>query len=110
MPQDNQSDFIEEYGSAVSDRKLGKKRKPFSRSRARHISCLSVLILLFFLSSVILYLLPWRIICNLGVPFVPIQSRFSLRLFPADLERYQDLRYEEIFSSFPFYLIHDRRA
>ena len=108
MPQDNQSDFIVESGAGASDQEPGEKRK-LSRSRARRISCLSVLVLLFFLGSVILYLLPWRIICNLDVPFIPVRARFSFRLFPSDLERYQDLRYEEIFSSFPFYLIHDRR-
>jgi hypothetical protein len=70
---------------------------------------MSFLFLAMFVGSVILYLLPWRIIRNLGVPFVPVRARFSFRLFPEDLERYQDLRYEEIFSSFPFYLIHDRR-
>ena len=80
---------------------------PLHRSKLRRISCMSFLFLAMFVGSVILYLLPWRIICNLGVPFVPVRARFSFRLFPEDLERYQDLRYEEIFSSFPFYLIHD---
>ena len=85
----------------------GTRHEP--RSRIRRISCLFVLFLSVFIGSMILYLMPWRIICNLGIPFVPVHARFDFRLFPADLERYQDLRYEEIFSSFPFYLIHDRR-
>ena len=93
MPQDHTSD----------------EPRPLRRSKLRRISCMSFLFLAMFVGSVILYLLPWRIICNLGVPFVPVRARFSFRLFPEDLERYQDLRYEEIFSSFPFYLIHDRR-
>ncbi len=79
------------------------------RFKLRRISCMSFLFLAMFIGSVVLYLLPWRIIRNIGVPFVPVRARFSFRLFPEDLERYQDLRYEEIFSSFPFYLIHDRR-
>ena len=106
MPQDKTSDSASESVAPApeSDETLHKRR-----SRIRRVSCLSVLLLLCFIGSVILYLLPWRIICNLGVPFVPVHARFSFRLFPEDLERYQDLRYEEIFSSFPFYLIHDRR-
>lgn len=93
MPQDHTSD----------------EPRPLRRSKLRRISCMSFLFLAMFVGSVVLYLLPWRIIRNLGVPFVPVRARFSFRLFPEDLERYQDLRYEEIFSSFPFYLIHDRR-
>ena len=93
MPQDNRSDFNAEFDTNASDQEPGEKRK-LARSRVRRISCVSVLILLFFLGSVILYLLPWRIICNLGVPFIPVHARFSFRLFPSDLERYQDLRYE----------------
>ena len=85
------------------------KARHASRSRIRRVSCLFAFFLFIFIGSVILYLLPWRIICNLGTPFVPVHANFSFRLFPEDLDRYQDLRYEEIFSSFPFYLIHDRR-
>ena len=85
------------------------KARHAPRSRIRRISCLFAFFLFIFIGSVILYLLPWRIICNLGTPFVPVHASFSFRLFPEDLDRYQDLRYEEIFSSFPFYLIHDRR-
>lgn len=120
MPQNNPSDSVEKSGvSCLSEQhdsalKSGDQR-PSHRSVAsnrpglRRISCMSFLFLAVLIGSVVLYLLPWRIICNLGVPFVPVHARFSFRLFPVDLERYQDLRYEEIFSSFPFYLIHDRR-
>ena len=108
MPQNNPAGFDPESGESESGQVIAGKESS-SRSAGRRISCFAVLFLLAFIGSVVLYLLPWRIIRNLNVPFIPIRSRFSMRLFPSDLERYQDLRYEEIFSSFPFYLIHDRR-
>ena len=114
MPQDNTSESIIKSGASGSSEQFESAsesggQRPSRRFGLRRISCLSFLFLAVLIGSVALYLLPWRIICNLDVPFVPVRARFSFRLFPVDLERYQDLRYEEIFSSFPFYLIHDRR-
>ena len=114
MPQNNISGSVEkpdEYDSSEQFESVSETggKRPSHRSVLRRVSCLSILFLTVLIGSMVLYLLPWRVICNLGVPFVVYRSRFGGRLLPVNLDRYQDLRYEEIFSSFPFYLVHDRR-